>query len=239
MRLQKFLAEMGIASRRQCAKLIIEGRVKVNGVTVLAPGNRIDTERDVVEVDGHKCQRPPAKIYLMLNKPKDYLTTLSDPFGRLTIKDLLEDISQRVFPVGRLDKDVEGLIILTNDGWLAYRLMHPRYKIYKSYIAKAKGILSKEDKKQLEEGLKLKSGEKFAPAKVKITKKEKNFTWLEIKIFEGRKRQIKKMLEALKHPVVYLKRIGVGPISLGRLECGKYRFLTEQEVSSLKKMLLA
>ncbi|MGB9812282.1 MAG: pseudouridine synthase [Thermovenabulum sp.] len=235
LRLQKFLSMAGVASRRAAEELISQKRVKVNGVTVTKPGIKIDTEKDTVEVDGKVCELKNTYVYIMLNKPKGYITTLYDPFGRPTILDLVKGLKTRVFPVGRLDKDTEGLLLLTNDGELAYKLTHPKHGIEKTYIVKVKGKVSKKAVNVLQKGVILEEG-KTSPAKVRILKSGIDFTILEVKIHEGKKRQIRRMCEKVGHPVIELKRIKIGELTLKGLKAGEWRHLTNKEIEYLKNL---
>jgi len=235
LRLQKFLSMAGVASRRAAEELISQKRVKVNGVTVTKPGIKVDTEKDTVEVDGKVCKLKNTYVYIMLNKPKGYITTLYDPFGRPTILDLVKGLKTRVFPVGRLDKDTEGLLLLTNDGELAYKLTHPKHGIEKTYIVKVKGKVSKKAVNVLQKGVILEEG-KTSPAKVRILKRGIDFTLLEMKIHEGKKRQIRRMCEKVGHPVIELKRVKIGELTLKGLKAGEWRYLTNKEMEYLKNL---
>ncbi|NOY64147.1 MAG: rRNA pseudouridine synthase [Nitrospirae bacterium] len=234
-RIQKILSKAGIASRRKAEQLILEGRVLVNG-RVATLGMKADMEKDYIKVDGKLVLKPEPKTYIVLNKPKGFLTTLEDPEGRPTIRELLKGIRYRVYPVGRLDFYSEGLLILTNDGELAYRLIHPSYKVPKTYLVKVKGIVEEKDLNKLRQGIMLEDG-MTAPANIKrirMPKTEKN-SWLEITIYEGKKRQIRRMFERVRHPVLKLKRIRIDGIKLGNLPPGQWRYLTGEEIQKLKK----
>nr|WP_245628478.1 pseudouridine synthase [Fervidicola ferrireducens] len=235
MRLQKFLAMAGIASRRACETLILDGRVQVNGKIVKELGIKVDPDVDEVRVDGEICRIKMKPVYIIMNKPKGVLTTVKDPFGRPTIIDLLAGVKERVFPVGRLDKDTEGLLIITNDGELSYKLTHPKHQIDKTYIAKVMGVPDEKDIRRLRKGIFLEDG-KTAPAKVRILKKGKNFAVLEIIIHEGRKRQVRRMCEAIGHPVLSLRRTRIGNLTLRGLAPGGWRYMTEEEVNYLKSL---
>lgn len=230
-RIQKILAQMGVASRRKAEELILEGRVTVNG-KVATLGMKADIEKDHIKVDGRLLLKPEKKIYLMLNKPRGVVTSLYDPEGRTTIRDLLKDIKYRIFPVGRLDYESEGLLLITNDGDFAQSILHPSKKISKTYLVKVKGILTDEKILSLRKGVPLEDGT-TAPAKViKIRESEKN-CWLQITIYEGRKRQIRRMLEKVGHPVLKLKRIAIGDLRLGRLKPGQYRMLSKEDIEKI------
>jgi 23S rRNA pseudouridine2605 synthase/16S rRNA pseudouridine516 synthase len=237
VRLQKFLAENGIASRRDAERLILEGRVEVNGRIVKVLGTKIDPNTDVVKVDDNLVEQKK-KTYLILNKPKGYVTTMSDPKVREEdqVKNLLKSVKERVFPVGRLDKNTEGLLLFTNDGELANQVIHPSSKLPKTYIVKFKGNISNEKIQKLRDGVEIED-KKTAPAKVYILKKKRTFTVLKIRLHEGRKRQIRRMGISIGHPVLEIKRIGIGPLTLGRLKIGEYRYLRPSEISKLKKAL--
>lgn len=233
--MQKFLAMAGIASRRACETLILDGRVQVNGKIVKELGIKVDPDVDEVRVDGEICRIKMKPVYIIMNKPKGVLTTVKDPFGRPTIIDLLAGVKERVFPVGRLDKDTEGLLIITNDGELSYKLTHPKHQIDKTYIAKVMGVPDEKDIRRLRKGIFLEDG-KTAPAKVRILKKGKNFAVLEIIIHEGRKRQVRRMCEAIGHPVLSLRRTRIGNLTLRGLAPGGWRYMTEEEVNYLKSL---
>ncbi|MBI5188377.1 MAG: rRNA pseudouridine synthase [Nitrospirae bacterium] len=242
-RLQKILAEMGIASRRKAEELIIEGRVTVNG-QIASIGMKADPNRDHIKLDRKLLTRPEKKVYLVFNKPRGVVTSLYDPEGRPTIKDFLKEIKSRVFPVGRLDYNSEGMLLITNDGDFAHAVLHPSKKILKTYLVKVKGILREEEIEKLRTGVKL-GYVMTAPAKVspvrkkfsngvrKIRKTEHN-SWLEMTIYEGKKRQIRRILENVGHPVLKLKRIRIDGLEIGELEPGTYRYLSAEELSKIK-----
>lgn len=236
IRLQKLIAGTGIASRRKAEQLIASGRVTVNGKVVTELGTKVDSARDHVKVDGKHLTEAQPFVYLMLNKPKHVVSTLDDPGGRETVKDFLRGVSVRVFPVGRLDFDGEGLMLLTNNGDVAQALLHPRYHVPKTYLIKVKGVLTDEEIKKLEQGVRLEDG-MTSPASVKKVRKVEANSWLEITIREGRKHQVKRMLEAVGHPVIKLLRIKMGPLTLGNLEPGEYRFLTDREANALRELV--
>jgi len=234
MRVQKFLSEVGIVSRRKAEKLILEGRVTINGEIVRELWKQIDPEKDCIKLDNKIIKRKQKKIYILLFKPKGYVTTLKDEKGRPTVGDLLKDIKFRVFPVGRLDYNTEGLLILTNDGDMAQIMSHPRYGLKKTYMAKVSGILNEKAINTLKKGVKLSEG-KTRPANVKVIKTLKNSCWLEITIKEGKKRQIRRMFEMIGHPVRKLKRTKIGFLKLEGLLPGEYRYLSSSEIELLKK----
>ncbi|HAK89093.1 MAG TPA: pseudouridine synthase [Nitrospiraceae bacterium] len=230
-RIQKILAMAGIASRRKAEEFIIEGRVTVNGKTAVL-GAKADPSKDHIKVDGKLITRSEPKVYLMFNKPAGVVTSLSDPEGRPTVKDFLKGIKYRVFPVGRLDYDSEGLLLMTNDGDLAYSLLHPSKKIPKIYLVKAQGIIDEAVMESLRRGVRLEDG-LTAPAKVKRVRQTGNNTWVEITIYEGRKRQIRRMLEKVGHSVIKLRRISISGLKLGDLKQGEMRRLTIEEIKNL------
>jgi len=236
VRLQKLIAGTGLASRRKAEALIAAGRVMVNGKTVTELGTKVDPERDHVKVDGKHLSAPQPFVYLMLNKPKNVVSTLDDPGGRTTVKDCLRGVSVRVFPVGRLDFDSEGLMLLTNNGELAQAMLHPRYHVPKTYLIKVKGVLTDEDIRNLEQGVRLDDG-MTGPAQVKKVRKVEANSWLEITIREGRTHQVKRMLETVGHPVIKLLRIRMGSLSLGDLQPGEFRFLTDREANALRQLV--
>jgi len=236
IRLQKMIAGTGLASRRKAETLIACGRVTVNGRVVTELGTKVDPERDHVKVDGKHLSTAQPFVYLMLNKPRNVMSTLDDPGGRTTVKDFLHGVSVRVFPVGRLDFDSEGLMLLTNNGQLAEALLHPRYHVPKTYLIKVKGVLTDEEIRQLERGVRLEDG-MTSPAIVKKVKKAEQNSWLEITIREGRKHQVKRMLESVGHPVIRLMRVKMGPLSLGNVGPGEFRFLTDREANALRELV--
>jgi 23S rRNA pseudouridine2605 synthase len=236
IRLQKLIAGSGLASRRKAETLISAGRVTVNGKAVTELGTKVDPDRDHVKVDGKHLRAAQPYVYLILNKPKHVMSTLDDPGGRTTVKQFLHGVSVRVFPVGRLDFDSEGLMLLTNHGDLAQALLHPRYHVPKTYLIKVKGMLTDEQIDQLQQGVRLDDG-MTSPASVKKIRKAEQNSWLEITIREGRKHQVKRMLEAVGHPVIKLVRVRMGPLSLGDLEPGAFRFLTDREANALRELV--
>ncbi len=235
-RLQKILSRYGIASRRKAEELILEGLVKVNGA-VATLGMKADPVKDHVKVRGKLIRGSTQMAYLILNKPDKCITSMHDPEGRQTVKDFIKGVKIKVFPVGRLDYNSEGLLILTNDGELANALLHPKKKVNKTYLVKINGFLEDEDILKLEHGIKLEDG-KTAPAKIRKVRKLEANSWIEITIYEGRKRQIRRMFERIGHSVIRLKRIRINGIELGKLQPGALRYLTKEEVGKLKKEAL-
>ena len=236
VRLQKVIADSGLTSRRKAETMIKEGRVTVNGDVVRELGTRVNPQRDHVKVDGGHLKAVPPRGFLMLNKPSGYVSSLSDPFGRPTIRDLLTGVRLRVFPVGRLDFDSEGLLLLTNDGEMAQALLHPRYHVPKTYLIKVKGLLTNEEFESLRQGVDLDDG-RTAPALVRKVGKAPQNSWIDITMYEGRKHQVKRMLEKVGHPVLRLKRIRFGPLTLGDLPRGRYRYLTDNEANALRRLM--
>lgn len=246
MRLQKWLALTGVGSRRACEKFILAGRIYVNGIQVTSLGTKIDPVHDKVTINRQTVTIAEPLSYYLFNKPQGFVTSLKDPRAGPTIAGLIQNIPVRVYPVGRLDKDAEGLILLTNDGELTNRLTHPRYKVWKTYLAKVNGVPAKEAIFKLRNGILLTSRQ-TAPAYVRVVKdkiltdkdkillREKERSWLILKIREGRKHQVKRMLENVGHPVLYLCRIAMGPIHLGKLSKGEVRSLMEKEILALRK----
>ncbi|HWR45261.1 pseudouridine synthase [Sporomusa sp.] len=235
-RLQKVIAQAGIASRRDAEELITAGRVTVNGKVVTELGTKIESRRDRVAVDG-KPLKAEKYVYILLNKPKGVVTTLEDPRGRKTVADIVAKIPERIYPVGRLDYNTEGLLIMTNDGDVTYALTHPSHEIAKTYLAKVEGYPPEEKLDKLRVGIKLEDGV-TAPAKINIVDidREKELTTLEIIIYEGKNRQIRRMCEAIGYPVKNLKRIQYAFLTLEGLRRGQYRQLLAGEVEELKRL---
>jgi 23S rRNA pseudouridine2605 synthase len=229
-RLQKILAKAGLASRRNAEELIRQGKVTVDGRVITEMGFRVDPDKQEIAFEGRPLRLKEEKIYLLLNKPRGYVTTLHDPQGRPIVSSLLAGITSRVFPVGRLDFDTEGALILTNDGDFAQRILHPRFEIERTYQATVRGLPAREKIRLLEEGFEL-EGQKTWPARVRIVAREPATTTLEITIHEGRKRQVRKMFQAIGHRVLALKRIAYGGLRLGALPAGQYRRLTPADLA--------
>jgi len=230
-RLQKILAKSGLASRRSAEQLIRDGRIHVNGQKVQEMGHKADPACDLITCDGKPISFEQ-KIYILLNKPAGYVTTLSDPQGRPVVTDLLSDIPLRLFPVGRLDLDTEGALLMTNDGSLANSILHPKFEVNKTYEALVTGSPSPESLKHLEQGLDI-DGIRTRPAAVQVLKRTPTQTLIKIIIHEGKKRQVRKMFQAIHHRVLHLKRTAYGRLSLGALPLGKYRILSSNDVKKI------
>ncbi|QHW34926.1 rRNA pseudouridine synthase [Paenibacillus rhizovicinus] len=233
-RLQKILAQAGVASRRKCEELILSGKVQVNEETVTTLGAKADPAVDVITVDGRRI-KSESKLYLMLHKPKGVITSASDPQGRKIVSDYLPGIKERVYPVGRLDYDTEGLLLLTNDGEFANLLTHPSHHVPKTYWATVKGVPHGSALERLKQGILLEDG-MTAPAEVEYhdVDTEKNQSTITITIYEGRNRQVRRMFDAISHPVVLLRRIRFGDLGLHGLARGKFRHLTPKEIQELR-----
>jgi 23S rRNA pseudouridine2605 synthase len=232
IRLQRVLAAAGLGSRRACERLIEEGRVEVDGAQVRSQGMRVDPERAVIRVDGMRIASAPDHVYLALNKPRGVVSTMSDPQGRPSLQDYVGERSARLFHVGRLDADTEGLLLLTNDGELAHRLSHPSYEVVKVYLAEVQGPVARDVGKRLKAGVELEDGVAHADAFRVVTTSGGRYL-VEVSLHEGRKHIVRLMLEAVGHPVSRLVRTDVGPISIGNLKPGKHRRLSQQEVGAL------
>mgnify|MGYP000864385858 CR=1 FL=1 len=232
-RLQKYIARCGIASRRKAEEIILQGKVKVNGRIVKELGSKINPEKDLVTVYDEKIFEKEEHTYIKLYKPEGYVTTVKDQFNRKTVIDLI-NIKERIYPIGRLDYDTSGLLLLTDDGDLANKLMHPKYHIFKTYNVEIKGSLNNESINILKTGILIDSY-KTAPAKVKLLKQAQNNSYVQISIHEGKNRQVRKMFEAVGHKVLKLKRISFGNIVLGKMKPGEWKYLTNDEVKFLKE----
>ncbi len=232
-RLQKILAHAGIDSRRKCEQLILEGRVQVNGVTVTELGAKADPFRDDITVDLQPI-RKEQPVYILMNKPKGYVTSVKDDEGRPTVMALLQGIPARVYPVGRLDFQSEGLLLMTNDGALAHRLTSPDFHVPKVYWVKVHRMPAPETLNELREGFRL-DGRRLKPCHIEVVDKQGN-PWLKVTLTEGKNQQIRRMFEAVGHPVHKLKRVQFGPLVDPRLKPGAWRFLTPQEVAALKSL---
>lgn len=236
-RLQKIIAQAGLASRREAESMIAEGRVALNGTIVTEAGTKADPAKDHIRVDGKLLKKPSRKVYLMLNKPKRCITTRNDPEGRQTVMDLISDVKERVSPVGRLDYDTEGLLLLSNDGDLANGLMHPKNEIEKTYWAKVRGQMSEATLlKVARGGISLPTG-KTAPCKIRPLHNTQENGWVELRLHEGKKREIRRVLERVGHPVVKLKRVAYAFLKLRGLASGAYRYLTTYEVKKLQAIV--
>jgi 23S rRNA pseudouridine2605 synthase len=233
MRLQKFMALSGVASRRACEKLILDGRVTVDGAVITAMGMQVDPDQTIC-VDGKRIMPESEKHYILYHKPAGEMSTASDPEGRATVLDKFRDYPVRLYPVGRLDYDSEGLLLLTNDGDLTERLLHPSKEVEKTYLARVAGDVTAEEVSRLVKGVMI-DGRLTSRAKARVTKSGPGFTDLLITIHEGRNRQVRKMMEAVGHDVMMLRRVRFGPLTLGELKRGMWRELTEQEIGNLKK----
>lgn len=226
MRVHKYMAMCGVASRRKSEAIVLEGRVKINNIVVTSLGTLVE-ETDVVKVDDQVITLEETKVYIMLNKPLGCVTTSDDQFNRTTVLDYV-DIKERIYPIGRLDYNTTGMLLLTNDGDLANKIMHPSTHLTKTYIAKVKGTPTEIEMKQFESGVMI-DDRMTSPAKIKILKPG----LVQVQIYEGRNRQVRKMLEAIEHPVISLKRSNIGSLELGNLKQGTYRHLTSEEINYL------
>ena len=236
IRLQKYMAECGVASRRKAEEYILDGKVQVNGKTVTELGTKINPNKDVVYFNNRKIENEGKNIYILLNKPIGYVTTTKDQFDRETVLDLIKNVKGRVVPVGRLDMYTSGALILTNDGNFTYKITHPSHEINKTYIATIRGIITEEEVNKLKNGVRI-DDYTTRPAKVKIMKTdiEKNISRIEITIHEGKNRQVRKMCEAIGRNVMALHRTKIGDINVKDLKIGEWRYLTPKEVEKLQK----
>jgi len=233
-RLQKILSQAGITSRRHAEELIASGHVQVNGHLVTQLGSKANPRTDRITIDGRLLKPADAPLYILLHKPVNVVTTLSDPEGRPTVRQYVPEVRARIYPIGRLDFHSSGLLLLTNDGELALRLTHPRYGVRKSYHVKVKGTPTVETLAHLAAGVHLEEG-RTGPAQVRVLRHGEGKTWLEITIGEGRKREIRRMCERVGHQVEKLTRVALGPLTLGKLVPGQHRMLTEREVFELRR----
>lgn len=232
MRLNKYIAQAGVASRRKADELIVNGNVKINGKTVREMGVDV-IEEDSVEVNGKSIKAAAKFVYIILNKPKGYITSLDDEKSRPIVSELISDIEERLFPIGRLDFNTSGMLLMTNDGDLAYRLTHPKHQIYKTYRARVSGYLSIEKVAHLKKGIDI-GGFVTSKAKVEVIKQGERSAIVEIQIYEGKNRQIRKMFAAVGNKVVDLERIAIGELHLSHLREGHYRKLSPKEIEYLK-----
>ncbi|MCM0082325.1 rRNA pseudouridine synthase [Geomonas sp. Red32] len=237
-RLQKILSQAGVASRREAEKIILDGRVKVNGEVVAELGSKADPDNDVITVDGKAIVVAENRVVILLYKPVGYMTTMKDPEGRPIVTDLLKGVKERVYPIGRLDYNTEGLLLLTNDGELANTLMHPSHEVDKGYLVRVSGKVSEEQIGKLTEGVELEDG-MTAPAKVAPVSESEHNSWISITIHEGRYRQVRRMCEAVGLSVVRLKRSRYDFLEIGDLKPGNFRFLAPEEVTRLKRKVYA
>lgn len=236
IRLQKFLAEAGVASRRKCEEYIMEGKVKVNNEIVTELGTKVNPAKDKVYFENRliKANEKESHIYIILNKPIGYVTTTKDQFDRPTVLDLIKNINKRIVPVGRLDMYTSGALILTDDGDFVYKITHPKHEITKTYTVTVKGIVQEDEIKKLENGVKIENYiTKEANVKILKTDTEKNISRLEITIHEGKNRQVRKMCEAINKKVLALHRSKIGNITVKNMKIGEWRYLTKQELNSL------
>jgi len=235
IRLQKYLAQCGVASRRAAEKMISDGRIAVNGSVITQMGVQVDEAMDDIRVDGIPVHPEETKHYIAYYKPVGEVTTVSDPEGRSTVMDKFRDYPVRLFPVGRLDYDSEGLLLLTNDGDMMNHVLHPSRLVNKVYLTKVSNHVSKEEIISLRKGVMV-DGKMTSPASVRLIRENTFDTVLLISIHEGRNRQVRRMIDAIGHQVVSLKRVGFGPVSLGNLPAGMWRHLTPEEVEKLKRL---
>jgi len=233
-RLQKILSQAGVASRRAAERLIVEGRVSVNGAVARELGTKADPARDEIRVDGRRVKGAERHRYLLLNKPAGYVTTRSDPQRRPTVLDLLGGVREYIYPVGRLDFDTEGLLLMTNDGELAARLTHPRHGVPRVYETRVLGTPDAHDLRRLARGVPV-DGRRTQAATMTVVGARDGQTTLRVTITEGRNRQVRKMCDAVGHPVVHLRRVAIGPLRDDRLELGQWRDLTEKEIEALRE----
>jgi pseudouridine synthase len=234
--LAKYLAHAGISSRRQAEEIIRAGRVKVNGIITAEVATQVDPAYDRIEFDG-RMVGTEAPVYILLNKPSGYICAVEDPHGRPTVLELAGDIKERIYPVGRLDFDTEGLLLLTNDGQFTNLMIHPRYKIVKKYEARVAGKIKDNELTILRSGVRLEDG-LTAPAEVRLVSRDEKCSIIELMIHEGRKRQIKRMCAAIGHPVLKLKRVAFAFLTLEGVDIGKYRYLRKEEVKRLQESAL-
>ena len=243
-RLQKYMARCGVASRRKCEEIILEGKIKVNGTIITEVGTKINPEKDIVEYNNNIIKVEEKKVYIMLNKPEGYITSVKDEKGRKTVLDIV-NVEERIYPIGRLDYDSSGLLILTNDGSIYNNIIHPRVSIKKNYIAVCKGKFSENDINRFKKGIDI-GGYVTAEADIEVISEEKRFnkrkncdeilSTVEISIHEGKNRQIRRMCSSLNHEVISLKRVSIGNIKLGYLKKGEWRPLTDSELNYIRSL---
>ena len=227
-RLQKYMASCGVASRRKCEEIILEGKVKVNGVLVTELGIKVNPLDDIIEYNGKIITKEEKKVYIMLNKPEGYISSVKDEKGRATILDIVK-VEERIYPIGRLDYDSSGLLLLTNDGEIYNKIIHPREELTKKYIAVVKGEVTNKDIEAFKKGVDI-GGYITAPAELRIISYDRDISTIEVGIHEGKNRQIRKMCAAINHEVLSLKRISIGELKLGYLKRGEWRELKQEEV---------
>jgi 23S rRNA pseudouridine2605 synthase len=237
-RVQLIIRDAGLASRRKAEEMILEGRVTLNGSIVTDPTMTADPDRDHIKVDGKLLLRPDsAKYYYLFNKPRNVVSTMSDPEGRPCVGDLLKTLKKRFFTVGRLDFDAEGLMILTNDGQLAQKLSHPSHRIPRTYLVKVRGTPDDRLLSTIKRGMRIGDGERLGNVLWSVVKKQKTTTWLRIVLYEGKKNEIKRIFLQIRHPVRKIRRVGFGPLTLGTLPVGEWRTLTEREMTKLAAII--
>ncbi|MGO9570802.1 MAG: pseudouridine synthase [Desulfomonilaceae bacterium] len=233
-RVQLIIRDAGIASRRKAEEMILEGRVTLNGSIVTDPTMTADPDKDHIKVDGKLLLRPDsAKYYYLFNKPRNVVSTMSDPEGRPCVGDLLKLLKKRFFTVGRLDFDAEGLMILTNDGQFAQKLSHPSHRIPRTYLVKVRGTPDDRLLSTIKRGMRIGDGERVGDVLWSVVKKQKTTTWLRIVLYEGKKNEIKRIFLQIRHPVRKIRRVGFGPLTLGTLPVGEWRALTQREMTKL------
>jgi len=233
IRLQKYMASCGVASRRKSEEFIQAGQVKVNDEIITELGFKVDPAVDRVYFNGDLIEPESEMVYILLNKPTGYITSVKDQFGRPTVLDIIQGIDARIYPVGRLDYDTSGLLILTNDGDLTKKITHPSHKVEKTYVTKVSGRVTKPEISKLQEGVDI-GDYVTAPSKAKILNQARDFTQVELTIHEGKNRQVRRMFEAIEHPVITLDRAAIGRIKKGELKVGTWRLLTDKEIAYLK-----
>lgn len=233
IRLQKYMASCGVASRRKCEALIEAGKVKVGDQIITELGFKVDPDLDRVYFNGALIKPETEKVYILLNKPTGYITSVKDQFDRQTVIDLIQGIDARIYPVGRLDYDTSGLLLLTNDGDMTNQITHPSHKVEKTYVAKVKGQVSKLELKKIQDGIDI-GGYVTAPSRARIIKTASGSTTVELTIHEGKNRQVRRMFDAINHPVMALDRIAIGKIKKGSLKEGTWRLLNDSEIQYLK-----
>ena len=237
-RVQLIIRDAGLASRRKAEEMILDGRVTLNGSIVTDPTMTADPDRDHIKVDGKLLLRPDsAKYYYLFNKPRNVVSTMSDPEGRPCVGDLLKALKKRFFTVGRLDFDAEGLMILTNDGQLAQKLSHPSHRIPRTYLVKVRGTPDDRLLSTIKRGMRIGDGERLGNVLWSVVKKQKTTTWLRIVLYEGKKNEIKRIFLQIRHPVRKIRRVGFGPLTLGTLPVGEWRTLTEREMTKLAAII--